>query len=216
PTQTSAVGEALRSAYSFALGAVAGGIGATVVYPIDLMKTRLQNQRTPPASAPSHLPTQKPYKNGIDCLRQVVRHEGLRGLYSGLLPQLVGVAPEKAIKLCVNDFVRRNMADDRGRLAFWQEAVAGASAGASQVLFTNPLEIVKIRLQVQGEAAKSAVAQVPKQSAMYIVRQLGIFGLYRGVGACLLRDIPFSAIYFPTYAHLKKDFFMEGVEGKKL
>jgi solute carrier family 25 (mitochondrial aspartate/glutamate transporter), member 12/13 len=34
-------------------------------------------------------------------------------------------------------------------------------------------------------------------------------GLYKGASACLLRDIPFSAIYFPTYAHLKKDYFKE-------
>ena len=41
-------------------------------------------------------------------------------------------------------------------------------------------------------------------------------GLYRGASACLLRDIPFSAIYFPTYSHLKKDVFKEGYNGKQL
>ncbi len=44
---------------------------------------------------------------------------------------------------------------------------------------------------------------------MWIVRNLGLVGLYKGASACLLRDMPFSAIYFPTYAHLKKDFFGE-------
>jgi len=44
---------------------------------------------------------------------------------------------------------------------------------------------------------------------MWIVRNLGLIGLYKGASACLLRDGPFSAIYFPTYAHLKKDFFGE-------
>ena len=44
---------------------------------------------------------------------------------------------------------------------------------------------------------------------MWIVRNLGIMGLYKGASACLLRDVPFSAIYFPTYAHLKKDVFGE-------
>jgi solute carrier family 25 aspartate/glutamate transporter 12/13 len=38
---------------------------------------------------------------------------------------------------------------------------------------------------------------------------LGVFGLYKGASACLLRDIPFSAIYFPAYAHIKKDYFKE-------
>ena len=41
------------------------------------------------------------YKNSFDCFRKVVRYEGFFGLYRGLLPQLVGVAPEKAIKLTV-------------------------------------------------------------------------------------------------------------------
>lgn len=76
----------------------------------------------------------------------------------------------------------------------------------SQV-FTNPLEIVKIRLQVQGEVAESSGA--PRRSAMWIVRNLGLVGLYKGASACLLRDVPFSAIYFPTYNHLKRDFFGE-------
>lgn len=75
-------------------------------------------------------------------------------------------------------------------------------------VFTNPLEIVKIRLQVQGEVAKS-VEGAPKRSAMWIVRNLGLVGLYKGASACLLRDVPFSAIYFPTYSHLKKDVFGE-------
>lgn len=74
--------------------------------------------------------------------------------------------------------------------------------------------IRKIRLQVQGEAAKAEGA-VPR-GAVHIVRQLGLLGLYKGASACLLRDIPFSAIYFPAYWHLKKDLFLEGYNGKKL
>lgn len=70
------------------------------------------------------------------------------------------------------------------------------------------MEIVKIRLQIQGEVAKS-VEGTPKRSALWIARNLGLVGLYKGASACLLRDVPFSAIYFPTYYHLKKDFFGE-------
>lgn len=54
-------------------------------------------------------------------------------------------------------------------------------------VFTNPLEIVKIRLQVQGEVAKT-VEGTPKRSAMWIVKNLGLVGLYKGASACLLRD----------------------------
>lgn len=66
---------------------------------------------------------------------------------------------------------------------------------------------MKIRLQVQGEVAKTA--DIPRRSAMWIVRNLGLVGLYKGASACLLRDVPFSAIYFPTYNHLKRDYFGE-------
>jgi solute carrier family 25 aspartate/glutamate transporter 12/13 len=90
----------------FALGAIAGGIGATAVYPIDLVKTRLQNQRSkgvvmlPDGSKLPH------YRGAVDCFLQTVKREGFFGLYRGLGPQLVGVAPEKAIKLTVNDLLR--------------------------------------------------------------------------------------------------------------
>ena len=72
------------------------------------------------------------------------------------------------------------------------------------------MEIVKIRLQVQGELAKNLQSDIQRRSALWIVRNLGILGLYKGATACLLRDIPFSAIYFPAYAHLKSDVFGEG------
>lgn len=196
------LGSVFESMYNFTLGAIAGSFGATVVYPIDLVKTRMQNQRT---STPGQ---QQLYKNSWDCFKKVISREGFRGLYSGLGPQLVGVAPEKAIKLTVNDLVRGKMTND-GTIPLWAEILAGGTAGGCQVVFTNPLEIVKIRLQMQGEVAKT-VEGAPRRSAIWIVRNLGLVGLYKGATACLLRDVPFSAIYFPTYAHLKKDYFGEG------
>ncbi len=72
----------------------------------------------------------------------------------------------------------------------------------------------KIRLQVQGETAK--VEGATPRGAVHIIRQLGLVGLYKGATACLLRDIPFSAIYFTVYAHMKKDVFHERYNGKKL
>lgn len=57
-------------------------------------------------------------------------------------------------------------------------------AGASQVIFTNPLEIVKIRLQVAGE-----ITTGPRVSALNVVRDLGFFGLYK-VGRHLCSTMP--------------------------
>ena len=116
----------LESGYNFALGSIAGAFGAFMVYPIDLVKTRLQNQR-------GHRPGERLYKNSIDCFQKVVRNEGFLGLYSGVLPQLVGVAPEKAIKLTVNDLVRGWFTKD-GKIPLKAEILAGGSAGACQVV----------------------------------------------------------------------------------
>jgi len=197
PEDRGVVVQVLESVYRFALGAIAGATGATAVYPIDLVKTRMQNQRT--GSYIGELM----YRNSFDCFKKVIRHEGPTGLYRGLIPQLMGVAPEKAIKLTMNDFVRDKFTPKKGEgtIPLYGEIIAGGTAGFSQVMFTNPLEIVKIRLQVAGE-----IATAKKPSAIQVVKELGFFGLYKGSRACLLRDGPFSAIYFPAYAHLKPKF----------
>uniref|UniRef100_A0A8B9LY47 Solute carrier family 25 member 12 n=1 Tax=Astyanax mexicanus TaxID=7994 RepID=A0A8B9LY47_ASTMX len=185
--------QAAESAYRFTLGSIAGATGATAVYPIDLVKTRMQNQRSTGSFVGELM-----YKNSFDCAKKVLRYEGFIGFYRGLLPQLIGVAPEKAIKLTVNDFVRDKFTDKDDTIPLAAEILAGGCAGGSQVIFTNPLEIVKIRLQVAGE-----IATGPRVSALTVVRDLGFLGLYKGAKACFLRDIPFSAIYFPVYAHAK-------------
>uniref|UniRef100_A0A671R1B5 Solute carrier family 25 member 13 n=1 Tax=Sinocyclocheilus anshuiensis TaxID=1608454 RepID=A0A671R1B5_9TELE len=185
--------QAAESCYRFTLGSVAGAVGATAVYPIDLVKTRMQNQRTSGSFMDELM-----YKNSFDCFKKVVRYEGFFGLYRGLVPQLLGVAPEKAIKLTVNDFVRGKTMQKDSSVPIPAEILAGGCAGGSQVIFTDPLEIVNIRLQVAGE-----ITTGPRVSALSVIRDLGFFGLYKGAKACFLRDIPFSAIYFPCYAHTK-------------
>lgn len=96
PEERGVMIQILESAYRFTLGSLAGAVGATAVYPIDLVKTRMQNQRT--GSYIGELM----YRSSADCFKKVIRHEGFAGLYRGLVPQLIGVAPEKAIKLTVN------------------------------------------------------------------------------------------------------------------
>nr|XP_042716557.1 calcium-binding mitochondrial carrier protein Aralar1 [Chrysemys picta bellii] len=148
-----------ESAYRFTLGSVAGAVGATAVYPIDLVKTRMQNQRSSGSVVGELM-----YKNSYDCFKKVLRYEGFFGLYRGLLPQLIGVAPEKAIKLTVNDFVRDKFTQRDGSIPVFAEILAGSCVSISPVSF------------------------IP---------------IFFGAKACFLRDIPFSAIYFPVYAHSK-------------
>jgi len=119
--------DVLDSAHHFLLGSIAGAFGAFMVYPIDLVKTRMQNQR---GGVGTLL-----YKNSLDCATKVFRNEGFLGFYSGVLPQMIGVAPEKAIKLTVNDLVRGKMTDgETGKIWVGWEFVAGGSAGGCQVV----------------------------------------------------------------------------------
>ncbi|KAI1731265.1 mitochondrial carrier protein [Ditylenchus destructor] len=170
----------------FGYGAIAGACGASAVYPIDLVKTRLQNQRT------------KLYKNSAHCFAKVIRNEGPLGLYRGLLPQLTGVMPEKAVLLFVNDLVRAKLTTSDGQISARCEIVAGAVGGTFQSLISNPLEIVKVRLQTAGE-----VATKQKINALVVIRELGVTNLYRGIRACWMRDISYAAIFFPLYANAK-------------
>lgn len=75
--------EFAHSMFNFGLGGIAGSTGATMVYPIDLVKTRMQNQRSSVVGEPLM------YKNSLDCVSKVFRNEGLLGFYSGLGPQLL-------------------------------------------------------------------------------------------------------------------------------
>jgi solute carrier family 25 aspartate/glutamate transporter 12/13 len=171
-----------------------------VVYPIDLVKTRLQNQR-------STVVGEVLYRNAWDCIKKVYANEGgVRAFYRGVMPQLVGVAPEKAIKLTVNELVRKKATDpETGRISLLMEVVAGGTAGGCQVVVTNPLEITKIRLQMvcllvdagtvtdiqAGELARAEGPGAVQRGAIHIVKQLGLVGLYKGATACFCRDVPF-------------------------
>ena len=152
-------------AEGFVTGLIAGWIGAICVYPIDYIKTHVQNG-TP------------------------IKNIKPTNLYRGAGIQLIGIGPEKAIKLYVNKLALDNHI---------HPIVAGGLAGMCQVLVTNPIEYIKIQFQI---------------SKQIDIKQINIKNLYKGLWPCLARDIPFSAIYFPTYSYLKdsgKSSFISGL-----
>uniref|UniRef100_A0A4W2IJX3 Mitochondrial glutamate carrier 1 n=1 Tax=Bos indicus x Bos taurus TaxID=30522 RepID=A0A4W2IJX3_BOBOX len=199
-------------------GGIAGLIGVTCVFPIDLAKTRLQNQQN----------GQRMYTSMSDCLIKTIRSEGYFGMYRGAAVNLTLVTPEKAIKLAANDFFRYQLSKDGQQLTLFKEMLAGCGAGTCQVIVTTPMEMLKIQLQDAGRLAAqrkilSAQAQLsgqgsaqpsveapatPRPTATQLTRDLlrsrGIAGLYKGLGATLLRDVPFSIVYFPLFANLNE------------
>lgn len=188
-------------------GGIAGLVGVTCVFPIDLAKTRLQNQQG-----------QSIYRGMFDCLIKTVRSEGFFGMYRGAAVNLTLVTPEKAIKLAANDFFRNILSQEGKELTLFREMLSGCGAGTCQVVVTSPMEMLKIQLQDAGRLATQKVVAgdgqatisqpAQKPSALRIARDLlrtqGISGVYKGLGATLLRDVPFSIIYFPLFANLNK------------
>ena len=174
------------------VGAAAGAIGTCCIFPIDVAKTRLQNQAPDPKTG------RLMYKGMIDCFKTIIRKEGLPSMYKGLAPNLVGVTPEKAIKLAANDLFREKLTLANGELPLPRQMLAGASAGFCQVIATNPMEIVKLRMQLQN---LKPVAE--RLTAMQVVNALGFKGMYKGSAVTWCRDIPYSLVFFPLYSELK-------------
>ncbi|CAH2232257.1 mitochondrial glutamate carrier 1-like [Pararge aegeria] len=183
-------------------GGIAGIIGVSVVFPLDLVKTRLQNQTVGPNG-------EKQYKNMLDCFKQTYRAEGYFGMYRGSAVNIILITPEKAIKLAANDLFRYHLTLKDGSLPVVRQMAAGGMAGACQIVITTPMELLKIQMQDAGRQAAQAKAEGKKFeriTAMQLTRRLlaerGIFGLYKGVTATAARDISFSVVYFPMFAIL--------------
>ena len=167
----------------FGVGLLSGSAGAITAYPIDYVKSQLQTEEG-----------RLKYKGGWDCAVDIVKTSpsGPLALYRGLFVNVIGVAPEKTIKLSVNSVLRSALAGHFGYLPLLGEVFAGGMAGATQVLVTNPLEVVKLKLQTSKMSIQDVLSEMK-----------GVADLYQGADACVVRDVTFSAILFPLYAHLK-------------
>src|SRR5690606_9933885 len=121
----------------------------------------------------------------------------------GLSANLVGVTPEKAIKLAVNDYCRARFSEKLGvtpeNLPLQYGLASGAVAGSCQVIATNPMEITKIKMQLSavgepeassGPKASGGVRSVKQNQLVQTVWRLGFKGLYRGSLSTLCRDVP--------------------------
>ncbi|XP_003743820.1 mitochondrial glutamate carrier 1 [Galendromus occidentalis] len=181
-------------------GGIAGIIGVTCVFPIDLVKTRLQNQKIGPNG-------EAQYRSMLDCFRKTFAREGYFGMYRGSAVNILLITPEKAIKLTANDFFRHHLTNPKtNKLSLTNEMLAGGGAGFCQIVITTPMELLKIQLQDAGRLASGN--KTPKLSAtkiaMDLIKAKGIAGLYKGTGATMLRDVTFSMIYFPLFANLNQ------------
>jgi len=184
-------------------GGFAGIVGVSCVFPIDLVKTRLQNQQIGADGRAT-------YSGIIDCAKQTWKSGGsssiskVRALYSGSAVNILLITPEKAIKLVANDFFRHKLSTGERQLSIIRGMIAGGCAGFCQIIITTPMELLKIQMQDAGRTAGATghTKQTATQLALNLLREKGIAGLYRGLGSTMARDVTFSVIYFPLFAKL--------------
>ncbi|KAI3382423.1 hypothetical protein SNEBB_000620 [Seison nebaliae] len=174
---------------------IAGVIGVACTFPLDLVKTRWQNQEIGGGK--------KIYSSLRDALKKTISNEGIRGCYRGSGVNMLLITPEKAIKLVANDYFRYFLTTPDGCLPFYREVMAGAGAGTCQIIVTTPMELLKIQLQDAGRGGTmNRSQQSASKVALKLIRERGLTGLYKGTGATFLRDCTFSMIYFPLFANL--------------
>lgn len=187
-----------RNYKGFVAGIFSGIAKLSVGHPFDTIKVRLQtSERTQ-------------FRGPVDCVVQTLQREGVKGLYKGATPPLIGWMAMDSIMLGSLTFYRRLLkehvfADSTLRPrdpaevlandelpSFWH-GIAGVMAGSTVSFIAAPIEHIKARLQTQYQANKSArLYSGPIDCARKIFRAHGIHGVYHG----LLATMIFRSFFF--------------------
>ncbi|XP_061360977.1 folate transporter 1, chloroplastic isoform X2 [Gastrolobium bilobum] len=178
-------------------GAAAGFATVAVVHPLDVVRTRFQVND----GRVSHLPS---YKNTAHAVFTIARLEGLRGLYAGFLPGVLGSTISWGLYFFFYDKAKQRYARNREeKLNAGLHLASAAEAGALVCLCTNPVWLVKTRLQLQ-----TPLHQTRPYAGLYdafrtIMREEGFSALYRGIVPGLFL-VSHGAIQFTAYEELRK------------
>jgi solute carrier family 25, member 39/40 len=182
---------------SSTMGTLLVGLSVT---PLDVVKVRMQAHVCPvggvvPCADPRHV-------GGMaDAMRKIVRTDGVRGLWRGLNATLAMAVPTTAMYFTIYEafmaqhdayFATRGDAGGNGGAA----AVAGAAARLVTATVASPVELARVRIQA---GAQGSVVSILRD----VHRNSGLKSLWRGLGPTLIRDAPFSAIYWSVYETLK-------------
>lgn len=193
-----------------AAAAIAGIATGTATNPIWLVKTRLQLDKSN-----AEVGKGRQYKNSWDCIKQTLRHEGIRGLYKGLSASYLGVTESslqwvmyEQMKMILARRQAVKKADPAHTYTFWDDAELWGgrvvSAGMAKLVAaaaTYPHEVVRTRLrQAPTVSVGDGKAQMKYtgliQCFQTVWKEEGMVGLYGGLTPHLLRVVPSAAIMF--------------------
>lgn len=193
-------------------GAVAGATAQTVLYPMEIVKTRLA------------VGTRNEYKGVADCVRQSYVRGGFREFYRGLVPNLVGIFPYRGLEvglfftlqhriLCARgggDMVPRRPMEPRGAtLSMIEVGALGTVSSVIAQTATYPLNLVRTKLQTQGVNGRPLLYDGMVHCLLSVVRSHGIVGLFHGITANYLKAVPATAATFIVFDRVQRALIPE-------
>ena len=187
-----------------------GGICAVLVgHPFDLIKTRLQT--APPGT----------YSGSIDVTMKTIRADGVKGLYRGMGPPLIGVTPIFALSFFSYDLGKKLVYAatpnrTNSTLSLAELSAAGFFSAIPTVLVAGPAERIKVLLQLQGQSSSGPKYNGPVDVVRQLYKEGGLRSIFKGTGGTLARDGPGSAAYFAAYEIAKRSLTPAGSDPNDL
>ncbi|KAF2717391.1 asparaginyl-tRNA synthetase [Polychaeton citri CBS 116435] len=186
-------------AANMAAGAFAGIAEHSVMYPIDLLKTRMQVVNPSPTAI---------YTGVGNALATITRVEGYMSLWRGVGSVVMGAGPAHAVYFATYEFVKQAM----GGNASGHHPVAAATSGACATIasdaFMNPFDVIKQRMQVHGSLHRSVFT-----CARSVLHHEGLRAFYVSYPTTLTMTVPFTALQFTAYESLTK--FLQNARNSK-
>lgn len=179
-------------------------MGKFFEYPFDTVKVRLQSQ-------PDHLPLR--YTGPIDCFRQSIRSDGIRGLYRGISAPLVGAAAENSSLFFFENLGREvlfmtGVSSREKGLSLPDLWVTGAFSGAFTSFVLTPIELVKCKIQVPPTASGAMAAPLrPIPVIKDIFRHEGLKGFWHGQMGTLIREAGGGSAWFGAKETITSMFY---------
>ncbi|XP_019196880.1 PREDICTED: graves disease carrier protein [Ipomoea nil] len=185
-------------------GSAAGGTAVLCTYPLDLARTKLAYQvvdRTPESSI--RCSRAQPAYNGIKHVFQAVYREGgVRALYRGVGPTLVGILPYAGLKFYIYEELKTHVPEEHQK-SIMMRLSCGALAGLFGQTFTYPLDVVRRQMQVENLQQGSARYRSTLDGLSVIVREQGCRQLLAGLSINYIKIVPSVAIGFTAYDVMK-------------
>uniref|UniRef100_A0A7I4YR34 Mitochondrial folate transporter/carrier n=1 Tax=Haemonchus contortus TaxID=6289 RepID=A0A7I4YR34_HAECO len=180
--------------YDHLIGGFAGGVVSTAVcHPMDLLKIRYSADE-----GSSIRPRYHSYFHATKC---IVRAEGLRGLYQGLTPNMVGAAMSWGLYMEWYHKIKAVL-PFRSPNENFDNFLIGFAAGAAVMCFTNPIWVTKTRLCLQYESGAPKKYSGMVDCLRKIYTEEGVRGLYRGFVPGLFGTVH-GALQFMIYNRMK-------------